>query len=81
MAASPKLLGLFVGFAVALMADGAGAFSVELAKKCSALTAEAYPPRAIGNPAAGSDYGTRPEIRAYYKKCVDNGGAMPSREP
>jgi hypothetical protein len=81
MAASPKLLGLFVGFAVALMADSAGAISVELAKKCSALTAEAYPPRVIGNPAAGSAYGTGPEIRTYYRKCVDNGGEMPNPEP
>jgi hypothetical protein len=51
---------------------------LELAKKCSALTAEAYPPRVIGNPAAGSDYGTGPEIRTYYK--MDNGGEMPNPE-
>jgi len=31
---------------------------VEVAKKCDALTAKAFPPRAIGNPAAGSAKGT-----------------------
>jgi hypothetical protein len=35
-------------------ADSAFAVSVEVAKKCEALTAKAYPPREIGNPAAGS---------------------------
>jgi hypothetical protein len=42
MFASPKLMGVFVGFAVALMADNAGAISVELAKKCDALTAKGF---------------------------------------
>jgi hypothetical protein len=81
MVASPKLTGVLVGFAVMLMADNAGAISVELAKKCSALTAETYPPRVIGNPAAGSDYGTGPEMRAYYRNCVANGGEMPNPKP
>ena len=81
MFASPKLMGVFVGSAVALLADNAGAVSVKVAKKCDALTAKAFPPRVIGNPAAGSAKGTGPEIRAYYNKCVANRGQMPDEKP
>jgi hypothetical protein len=76
-----KYMGGFVVLATALMADGAGAIILELAKKCNALTAEAYPPRVIGNPAAGSIKGTGPEIRAYYNRCVATGGEMPDQKP
>jgi hypothetical protein len=76
MSTSPRLLGVFVVFAVTLTAGSASAITVELAKKCSALTAKAYPPRVIGNPAAGGAKGTGPEIRAYYNKCVANGGEV-----
>src|SRR5580704_8414463 len=31
----------------------APAVTVEVAKKCAALTAKAFPPRVVGNPAAG----------------------------
>jgi hypothetical protein len=81
MVASPKLTGVLVGFAVMLMADNAGAISVELAKKCSALLRKHIHPRVIGNPAAGSDYGTGPEMRAYYRNCVASGGEMPNPKP
>jgi hypothetical protein len=70
MFASPKLMGVFVGFAVALLADNSGAVSVKVAKKCDALTAKAFPPRVTG-----------PEIRAYYNKCVANRGQMPDEKP
>jgi hypothetical protein len=68
-----KLGGLVAVFAVALVAE-AGAYPLELAKKCRALTEETYPLRVPGNPAAGSDKGTGAEMRFYYKNCIDNGG-------
>jgi hypothetical protein len=77
MLTGPKLISVFVGFAVALMANSAGAISLEVAKKCRTLTEEVYPLRVIGNPAAGSEKGTGAEMRAYYKSCVDNGGDVP----
>jgi hypothetical protein len=76
-----KSMGVFVVCVIGLMADNASAISLELAKKCNALTAEAYPPRVIGNPAAGSIRGTGPEIIAYYNKCVVNGGEIPEQKP
>jgi hypothetical protein len=69
------LIGL-VCMGVALMTDNASAISVEVAKKCSALTAQAFPPRVPGNPAAGSAKGSGQEQRDYYKKCVANEGKM-----
>jgi hypothetical protein len=76
-----KSMGVFVVCVIGLMADNASAISLELAKKCNALTAEAYPPRVIGNPAAGSIRGTGPEIRAYYNKCVVSGVEIPEQKP
>jgi hypothetical protein len=58
------------------MTNGALAVSVEVAKKCDALTAKAYPPREPGNPAAGSDKGTGLEAQSYHEKCIANGGKM-----
>jgi hypothetical protein len=61
------------------MTDRASAVTVEVAKKCNALTAKAFPPRVVGNPAAGSAKGTGTDERAYYRKCVANGGNMDDR--
>jgi hypothetical protein len=83
MPASLKSKGVFIGLVfmtIVLMTDSAGAVSVEVAKKCDALTAKAFPPRVIGNPAAGSAKGTGADQRAYYNKCVANGGTMPDLE-
>jgi hypothetical protein len=66
-----------VFIAVASMTNSAEAVSVEVAKKCDALTAKAFPPQVIGNPAAGSAKGTGADERAYYKKCLANHGKMP----
>jgi hypothetical protein len=54
--------------------NNASAVTVEVAKKCSALTAKEFPPRVIGNPAAGSAKGTPQEQQAYFKRCVASGG-------
>jgi hypothetical protein len=58
------------------VAPSASAVTVEVAKKCNALTAKAYPPRVVGNPAAGSAKGTTQSERDYFTKCVANGGNL-----
>ena len=77
MFANLKWIGIAAGLAFITATNGAGAVSVEVARKCNALTAKAFPPRAVGNPAAGSAKGTGGDQRAYYKKCVENDGKMP----
>jgi hypothetical protein len=58
------------------MATSASAITAEIAKKCQVLTVRAYPPRVVGNPAAGSAKGSGRDQRAYFKKCIDNGGKV-----
>jgi hypothetical protein len=58
---------------IALLTGEALAISAEVAKKCNALTAKAFPPRQVGNPAAGP-VGTGLSVRDYFNKCVANGG-------
>ena len=62
--------------ALALTPQGASAVTAELAKKCSALTAKVFPPRVIGNPAAGSAKGSGLAEQAYFKRCVASGGKI-----
>jgi hypothetical protein len=52
----------------------ASAITVEVAKKCAALTAKAFPPRMAGNPAAGIAKGTGQSEQSYFSKCVASGG-------
>jgi hypothetical protein len=59
----------------------ASAITVELAKKCNDLTAKAYPPRVIGNPAAGSAKGTAQDQRDYFSKCVAKDGNVDDNTP
>jgi hypothetical protein len=60
------------------MTNSASAITAELAKKCEGLSAKAFPPREIGNPAAGSAKGSAQSKRDYFNKCVANGGNMDS---
>jgi hypothetical protein len=69
--ASTLLLASFV-----LMPAGASAITVEVAKTCNALITKQFPPRQVGNPAAGSAKGTGQAERDFFKKCVANGGKM-----
>jgi phage tail sheath protein FI len=62
--------------AVGPMATAASAITVEVAKACEVLTAKAFPPRQLGNPASGSAKGTSQSERAYYNKCVAGGGKV-----
>ena len=54
----------------------ASAITVEVAKKCNALIAKEFPPRVVGNPAAGSAKGSSRDQRAFFSKCVANNGNM-----
>jgi len=78
----------FAGALVALvcivvgpMTNRASAVSVEVAKKCNALAAKAFPPRVTGNPAAGSAKGSGRAMQEYFNKCVANGGNMDAEPP
>jgi hypothetical protein len=48
----------------------------ELARKCDALTAKAFPPIEPGNPAAGSTKGSGLEAQSYFRKCIANDGRV-----
>jgi hypothetical protein len=63
----------------ALPQRSASAITAELAKKCGALSEKAYPPRVIGNPAAGRQNGTTDDFRNYFSKCIANGGNPPQQ--
>ena len=68
MFANLKVWGWFVALACissAAMTSAASAVTVEVAKKCDTLTAKAFPPRVVGNPAAGSANGT-PRAKSDY---------------
>ena len=69
------LFGVFV-----LAPPSALAITAEVAKKCSALSEKAYPPRVVGNPAAGRQNGTFQDFRNYFNKCVANGGNPPEQD-
>ncbi len=66
----------FLLVAAGLAPTGASAITVEVAKKCNALLAKAFPPREVGNPAAGSAKGSGQQQRDYFKKCVAKDGNM-----
>src|SRR5262245_22284110 len=69
------LVGL-VCIAVGCMNGEASAVTAEVARKCVALSAKAYPPQVRGNPAAGLAKGTVRFKRDYFNKCVANGANM-----
>jgi len=74
------LVALF-GIVIGPMTGSASAITVEVAKKCQALTAKAFPLRQVGNPAAGSAKGSGKAQQDYYKKCVANGGNSDESHP
>ena len=76
----PKFI-LALLFVAASVTNNALATTVELAKKCEALTHKAFPPRMIGNPAAGSAKGSGRDAQVYFDKCVKNGGKTDDAVP
>ena len=71
----PKLLGLACLFAL-VAPVAASAITAEVARACDAAVAKAFPPKQIGNPAAGSTKGTSKDRRQYFEKCVANNGKV-----
>ncbi|MGV7217079.1 hypothetical protein [Bradyrhizobium sp. UFLA05-112] len=72
---SRKAIGL--AFVLTLVAPAAAsAITAEVARTCDAAVAKAFPPRQIGNPAAGSTKGTAKQQRDYFNKCVENNGKV-----
>jgi hypothetical protein len=69
-----KFWSVVVALACFAAAPSASAITLEVAKKCEAMTAKAFPPRILGNPAAGSANGKAQAERDFYSKCVTNGG-------
>lgn len=61
--------------------QGASAITAEVAHACNVLVAKAFPPRQVGNPAAGSKNGSAKEQRDFFAKCVANGGKMDGNPP
>jgi hypothetical protein len=74
--ANLKIWTAFVALVCIAVAPNASAVTAEVAKKCNDLPAKAFPPRVVGNPAAGSAKGSAQDQRAYFNKCVANGGKM-----
>jgi hypothetical protein len=60
--------------AVSCMTGSASAVTAQLAKKCQALTAKAFPQRVPGNPAARITKASGQSQRDYFNICVANGG-------
>ena len=77
MFTNPKFASVLAGLicvAVGASANVALGVTAEVAKKCLALTAKAYPPLVPGNPAAGRAKGSSRDAQKYFQKCLANEG-------
>jgi hypothetical protein len=54
----------------------ASAITADVARACDAAVAKAFPPKQVGNPAAGSAKGSGQAQRDYFSKCVAKDGNM-----
>lgn len=75
MSAGMKI-GLAAVLCVGIVAstDTASAITADVARKCDGLLSKAFPPRVVGNPAAGSAKGSFQDEQSFFKKCVENNG-------
>jgi hypothetical protein len=71
----PGLLGL-LWLIFGSVAEPASAVTADVARKCSALTAKQFPPREVGNPAAGSVKGSGRDQQIFFNKCIANDGKV-----
>jgi hypothetical protein len=79
---SQPLSALLLCIVAGLGADQAlAAPTAELAKKCAALTQKAFPPRVVGNPAAGSFGGSSRSQQTFFNECIKNGGSVDEEVP
>src|SRR5262245_47608177 len=74
------LVGL-VCIAMGCMNGRASAITAEVARKCAALTAKAYPPQVPSNPGAGLAKGRAQFKRGYFSKSLANGGNIDDEAP
>jgi hypothetical protein len=76
-------LALLVAGAAALLpaVSDAQPISADVARQCKILRAKQFPPRQIGNPAAGSAYGSGQDKREFFRRCVENGGNIAVAPP
>ena len=83
MIATRKLFPLFG--AVICLALGsmtsASALTAEVAKKCSALSAKAFPQSEAGNPAARGGGSSGISQQSYFQKCVSDEGKEDDATP
>jgi hypothetical protein len=63
-------------FLVLIAAPNASAVTAEVARACDTAVAKAFPPRQVGNPAAGSVKGSAKDQREYFNKCIASGGKV-----
>ena len=77
---SSRLLSAGLLLLVAAGMNSAAAITAELAKKCQTLTAAAFPPRVVGNPAAGSAKGSGKDMQAFFNTCIKNDGNMDDKK-
>lgn len=78
---SSSALAATIVVAVGSTTSRVSAISLEVARQCNAVTAKAFPPRVVGNPAAGSAKGDGQAERDYFKKCVAKGGKADDDQP
>jgi hypothetical protein len=79
MLATDRFGNTFIGticLVLLLTSQSAHAATAEVAKKCAELMTKEFPPRVIGNPAAGSAKGTGRDEQQYFKQCIENGGSL-----
>jgi hypothetical protein len=67
--------------AILAQTSATSAVTAEVARKCEAFTSKAFPPREVGNPAAGSSKGSGLDQQNYFKKCLANGGRVDDASP
>lgn len=72
---------VLIAVALGSTITSASAVSVGVARKCSTLASEAFPPREVGNPAAGFLKGSARDKQGYYQRCVVNEGNMDDQSP
>jgi hypothetical protein len=73
---SSLLISLVCATVLVASVTGANAITAEVAKKCQILREKQFPPRQMGNPAAGSAAGSWRAQTEFFRRCVANGGNM-----
>ncbi len=83
MVAHQKTSAIFGALICIILASttNASAVTAEVAKRCSALTAKAFPQLDTGNPASRDGEVNGLSQRSYFQKCTENRGDEDSAKP